>query len=75
MMTNYFADMEIVDKRLKKLEKCYEEISKLLEGLSADISNITNGGSNGKQKVSSSTQSSNRTSRRTKSRDVNIDNK
>lgn len=52
MMTNYFADMEIVDKRLKKLEKGYEEISKLLEGLSADISNITNGGkTSGKQKT------------------------
>ena len=75
-MTNYFADMKIVDERLTKLEKGYEEISKLLKGLSMDLKLITNGGkSSSEQKVSSSTQSSNRTSRRTKSRDVNVDNK
>ena len=72
----YFSDMKIVDERLTKLEKGYEEISKLLTGLSMDLKLITNGGkASGVQKVSSSTQSPNRTSRRTKSRDVNVDNK
>ena len=48
----YFSDMKIVDERLTKLEKGYEEISKLLTGLSMDLKLITNGGkSNGKQKT------------------------
>lgn len=40
----YFSDMKIVDERLTKLEKCYEEIFKLLTGLSMDLKLITNGG-------------------------------
>lgn len=44
MTPAYFYDMKIVDERLKKLEKGYEEISKLLTGLSMDLKLITNGG-------------------------------
>jgi len=46
----YFSDMKIVDERLTKLEKGYEEISQLLTSLSIDIKHII-GGSNGKQKT------------------------
>lgn len=45
-MISYFTDMAIVDERLSKLEEGYSEIIKLLECLSADINNITNGGNN-----------------------------
>lgn len=76
MTPAYFSDLEIVDKRLSKLEEGYDKIIKLLECLSDDINNITNGGkTSSEQEVPSSTQSSNRTSRRSKSRDANIDNK
>lgn len=43
---SYFSDMRIVDERLTKLEKSYEEIFKLLTGLSMDIKLIANGGNN-----------------------------
>lgn len=54
---NYFSDMRIVDERLTKLEKGYEEISKLLTGLSMDIKLIANGGINGiKEELDKSSQ-------------------
>lgn len=40
----YFSDMKIVDERLKKLEKSYEEILKLLTGLSTNLELIASGG-------------------------------
>lgn len=46
MTPAYWSDMEVVDKRLTKLEKCYEEISQLLASLSIDIKHII-GGSDG----------------------------
>lgn len=45
--SGYLSDMKIVDERLTKLEKGYEEISKLLTGLSMDLKLITNGGKSG----------------------------
>lgn len=43
----YFSDMEIVDSRITKLEKGYEEISQLLTSLSIDIKHIIGGKTNG----------------------------
>ena len=42
----YFSDMKIVDERLKKLEKDYDKIIKLLNDLTNELSKI-NGGSGG----------------------------
>lgn len=44
---SYFSDMAVVDERLKRLERAYEEISRLITGLSMDIKIITNGGTSG----------------------------
>ena len=44
--TNYFSDMAVVDERLKRLERAYEEISKLLTALSMDIKLIMKGDEN-----------------------------
>lgn len=40
----YFSDMKIVDERLKKLEKDYSKIIKLLNDLTNDLSKINGGG-------------------------------
>ena len=50
MNPGYHADMQIVDNRLTKLEKAYEEISQLLTGLSMDIKLIAAGGKSGIKK-------------------------
>lgn len=60
MTPAYFYDMKIVDERLKKLEKGYEEISKLLTGLSMDLKLITNGGKSGKQEAKEQNAKQNR---------------
>lgn len=56
----YFSDMQVVDSRLTKLEKGYEEISKLLTGLSMDLKLITNGGKSGKQETKEQNAKQNR---------------
>lgn len=43
-MRSYFSDMEIVDKRLTKLEEDYDKIIKLLNNILNDLSKI--GGNN-----------------------------
>ena len=43
----YFSDMAVVDERLTKLEKGYEEISQLLTSLSIDIKHIIGGKTSG----------------------------
>lgn len=50
-MPNYFADMKVVDSRITKLEKGYEEISQLLTSLSIDIKHIIGGNSGIKEET------------------------
>ncbi len=40
MNNNYFADMQIVDERLTKLEEDYDKIIQLLEELTNDLKQI-----------------------------------
>lgn len=43
MPPSYFYDIKVLDERLIKLEKGYEEISQLLTSLSIDIKRIIGG--------------------------------
>ena len=46
MTPAYFNDMEVVDRRLTKLEEDYDKIIKLLEDMTKDLSKI-GGNTNG----------------------------
>lgn len=50
--SGYFADMQIVDERLTKLEEGYAKIIKLLNDMTNDLSKIEgNGGKRGIKKT------------------------